>query len=107
MGFYTLALDTAHKHKSMITKLQKDNIIKKYATHKGDTGSPQVQIALLTAEIEDLTKHLQSHKKDFSSRRGLLKKVGQRRRLMKYLKKDNLDAYEKLIKALKIKDLSL
>ena len=91
----------------MITKLQKDNIIKKYATHKGDTGSPQVQIALLTAEIEDLTKHLQSHKKDFSSRRGLLKKVGQRRRLMKYLKKDNLDAYEKLIKALKIKDLSL
>ncbi|MFH1536797.1 MAG: 30S ribosomal protein S15 [Patescibacteria group bacterium] len=91
----------------MITKLQKDNIIKKYATHKGDTGSPQVQIALLTAEIEDLTKHLQSHKKDFSSRRGLLKKVGQRRRLMKYLKKDNADAYEKLIKALKIKDLSL
>ena len=91
----------------MITKLQKDNVIKKYATHKGDTGSPQVQIALLTAEIEDLTKHLQSHKKDFSSRRGLLKKVGQRRRLMKYLKKDNADAYEKLIKALKIKDLSL
>ena len=91
----------------MITKLQKDNIIKKYATHKGDTGSPQVQIALLSAEIDDLTKHLQSHKKDFSSRRGLLKKVGQRRRLMKYLKEDNADGFEKLIKALKIKDTSL
>jgi len=91
----------------MITKLQKDNTIKKYATHKGDTGSPQVQIAILSAEIIDLTKHLQSHKKDFSSRRGLLKKVGQRRRLMRYLKKDDMDAYEKLLKALKLKDSNI
>ena len=91
----------------MITKEQKDQVIKKYATHKGDTGSPQVQIALLSAEIIDLTKHLQEHKKDFSSRRGLLKKVGQRKRLMRYLKKDDIDAYTKLIKSLKIKDTSV
>ena len=91
----------------MISRTQKDNVIKKYATHKGDTGSPQVQIAILSTEIEDLTGHLRSHKKDFSSRRGLLKKVGQRRRLMRYLKKDNLDAYTKLIKALKLKDTNI
>ena len=91
----------------MISRTQKDNVIKKYATHKGDTGSPQVQIAILSTEIEDLTGHLRSHKKDFSSRRGLLKKVGQRRRLMRYLKKDNVDAYTKLIKALKLKDTNI
>lgn len=91
----------------MISKTQKDNVIKKYATHKGDTGSPQVQIALLSAEIDDLTGHLREHKKDFSSRRGLLKKVGQRRRLMRYLKKDDLKAYEKLIGALKLKDTNI
>lgn len=91
----------------MITKTQKDNVIKKYATHKGDTGSPQVQIALLTAEIDDLTGHLRNHKKDFSSRRGLLKKVGQRRRLMRYLKKDDPEAFAKLIKSLKLKDANL
>ena len=80
----------------MITKLQKDNIIKKYATHKGDTGSPQVQIALLTAEIEDLTKHLQSHKKDFSSRRGLLKLVGKRSALLKYLIRSDIERYRQV-----------
>lgn len=88
----------------MITKDQKDKIIQKYATKKGDTGSPQVQIAILTYEINDLSGHLKTHKKDFSSRRGLLKKVGQRRRLMRYLKKENLSAYEALIKPLKVKD---
>ncbi len=88
----------------MITKEQKDKIIKKYAIKADDTGSPQVQIALLTYEINDLTSHLQVHKKDVSSRRGLLKKVGQRRRLMRYLKKDNRSGYEAIIKSLKLKD---
>ena len=87
----------------MLTRRQKDNIIKKFATHKGDTGSPEVQIALLTYEIEDLTKHLKSHKKDFSSRRGLLSKVVQRKKLLKYLKDESEARYEKLIKKLKIK----
>ncbi len=88
----------------MLSKKQKQNVITKFATKKGDTGSSQVQIALLTAEIVDLTGHLRDHKKDFSSRRGLLKKVGQRRRLLRYLKKENEKAYMKLIKVLKLKD---
>ena len=88
----------------MLTKEQKNKIIKKFATRKGDTGSPQVQIAILSAEINELTEHLKMHKKDFSSRRGLLKKVGQRRRLMRYFKKEDQAAYEKLIKSLKLKD---
>lgn len=88
----------------MISKEQKDKVIKKFKIHDGDTGSPQVQIALLSFEIEELSKHLQEHKKDHSSRRGLLKKVGQRRRLLRYLKKDALEAYQKLIKELKLKD---
>jgi small subunit ribosomal protein S15 len=88
----------------MLTKEHKDDIISKFATKKGDTGSPQVQIALLSYEITDLSEHLKAHKKDFSSRRGLLKKVGQRRRLMRYLKKENKSGYEKLITALKLKD---
>ena len=88
----------------MLSKRQKNNIIAKFKTHKDDTGSPQVQIAILTAEVSELTEHLKRHKKDFSSRRGLLKKVGQRRRLMRYLKKDNEKEYEKLLKKLKLKD---
>lgn len=88
----------------MITKDQKNKIIQKYATKNGDTGSPQVQIALLSYEIEDLAGHLKRHKKDFSSRRGLLKKVGLRRRLMRYLKKEDGKGYEEIIKALKLKD---
>jgi len=91
--------------KIMMDKKKKERIIKKFQTHEGDTGSPQVQIAILTAEIKDLTGHLQEHKKDFSSRRGLLKKVGERRRLLKYLSKENKKAYEELIAALKLKDI--
>lgn len=89
---------------TMITKDQKNKVIQKYATKDGDTGSPQVQIALLTYEINDLSAHLKRHKKDFSSRRGLLKKVGLRRRLMRYLKKEDSVAYQESIKALKLKD---
>lgn len=87
----------------MLTKKEKDKIIEKYKTHASDTGSSEVQIAILTEEIKQLTKHLQDHKKDFSSRRGLLKKVGLRRRLLKYLEKENLKSYENLIAKLKLK----
>lgn len=87
----------------MLTKTQKDNVIAKFKTHKDDTGSPEVQIALLTAEIEDLTEHLKRHKKDQSSRKGLLKKVGQRRRLLRYLAKEDPKSYTKLTKALDLK----
>lgn len=87
----------------MLTKKQKENIIKKYATHKNDTGSPQVQIAILTAEVADLTKHLRSHKKDHSSRRGLIRKVNERRRLLKYLEREDEKAWKKLKEALKLK----
>ncbi|MFC1663509.1 30S ribosomal protein S15, partial [Patescibacteria group bacterium] len=66
-------------------KKLKESIIKKFKTHASDTGSTEVQIAILTEEINQLTDHLKSHKKDYSSRRGLLRKVGQRRRLLNYL----------------------
>ena len=87
----------------MLTKKEKDKIIEKYKTHASDTGSSEVQIAILTEEIKQLTKHLQDHKKDFSSRRGLLKKVGLRRRLLKYLEKEDQKSYENLIAKLKLK----
>ena len=87
----------------MLSKATKDKIIQKYRQHESDTGSSEVQIAILTAEISELTKHLKQHKKDFSSRRGLLKKVAERRRLLRYLKKDNEKSYEKLIEDLKIR----
>jgi small subunit ribosomal protein S15 len=87
----------------MLTKLRKKNIIKKYQQHAGDTGSSVVQIAILSAEIDELAGHLKMHKKDHSSRRGLLRKVGERRRLLRYLKKEDLSAYEKLVIQLKLK----
>lgn len=90
--------------KYMLTKKQKNAIITKFGVHKGDTGSPHVQIAILTAEVAELTNHLKKHKKDFSSRLGLLKKIGQRRRLLRYLKKDDEKAYKKLLPQLKLKD---
>jgi small subunit ribosomal protein S15 len=87
----------------MLSKVEKDKIITEFSTHKSDTGSPQVQIAVLTAEIKDLTKHLQEHKHDFSSRRGLLKKVGLRRKLLKYLQLEDFKSYNTLIKKLGLK----
>lgn len=86
-----------------LSKEDKDKIIKKYKTHESDTGSADVQVAILTTEIEQLTGHLKTHKKDFSSRRGLLKKVGQRRRLLRFLQKDNPTGFEELVKKLKLK----
>jgi small subunit ribosomal protein S15 len=75
----------------------KDEIIMEYATHDGDTGSPEVQVALLTSRIRHLTEHMREHKHDFHSRRGLLQMVGQRRRLLKYLQKKDVERYRSLI----------
>ena len=87
----------------MLAKKSKEQIIKKFRTHDSDTGSPQVQIAILTNEIKELTKHLKTHRKDFSSRRGLVKKVAERRRLLKYLEREDAQAYATLIEALGLK----
>jgi small subunit ribosomal protein S15 len=81
----------------MMTKEKKQAIMDEYKTHEGDTGSPQVQIAVLTHHINDLNEHLKVHKKDHHSRRGLLKMVGKRRRLLNYLKKKDLETYRELI----------
>ncbi|EGY24719.1 MULTISPECIES: 30S ribosomal protein S15 [Nitratidesulfovibrio] len=79
---------------------QKKSIIDVHAKHEGDTGSPEVQVALLTARIEQLTGHFKTHKKDFHSRTGLLKMVGQRRKLLKYLKAKDVQRYRALIEKL-------
>ena len=80
-----------------LTAQDKQEIISKYATHEGDTGSPEVQGALLTKRIADLTEHLKTHKHDHHSRRGLLLMVGDRRRLLDYLKREDIDRYRSLI----------
>jgi len=82
---------------------QKKEIMEKFGTHEKDTGSPEVQIALLSNRISYLTEHFKSHKKDHHSRRGLLKLVGQRRRLLNYLKEKNVDRYRTLIQELGIR----
>ena len=81
----------------MITKEIKEQIIKEYQLKEGYTGSPEVQVALLTYRINDLNEHLKGHKKDHHSRRGLLKMVGQRRNLLAYLKENDLERYRTLI----------
>ncbi|MBI4050812.1 MAG: 30S ribosomal protein S15 [Candidatus Doudnabacteria bacterium] len=87
----------------MLSKKDKDNLIKKYQTHKGDTGSPEVQIAILSAEIDQVAEHLKKHRKDNHSRRGLLKMVGNRRRLLRYLAGEDENRHEKLVEKLKLK----
>jgi small subunit ribosomal protein S15 len=87
----------------MISKDQKAQIVEKHGSANTNTGSTEVQIALLTARIGDLTEHLKLHTKDHSSRRGLLKLVGQRRRLLKYLKTQKLDSYRALIAELNLR----
>lgn len=84
----------------MISKEKKQAIIKEYARTEGDTGSPEVQIAVLTARIKELTDHLKDHPKDHHSRRGMLKMVGQRRGLLDYLKKTDIERYRSLIERL-------
>lgn len=85
-----------------LNKEEKEQVVKKFALHEGDTGSPEVQIALLTKQIEELTEHLKVHKKDNHSRRGLLQLVGKRRRLLQYLKENEKERYDTLAKKLKI-----
>lgn len=88
---------------AMLTPKEKNAIIKKFQIHKDDTGSPEVQIAVLTREIESVSEHLKIHRKDNHSRRGLLKMVGNRRRLLRYLKSEDEKRYEKLVGKLKLK----
>jgi len=83
-----------------LTKEKKEEIIKRFELHERDTGSPEVQIALLSERLNSLSAHFQTHKKDHNSRRGLLRLVGQRRRLLDYLKRKDRTRYEKLIKEL-------
>lgn len=87
----------------MLTQEAKQEIMQKYAVHEGDTGSPEVQIAVLTARIQYLTEHLKEHKKDHHSRRGLLKMVGHRRRLLSYLYKTDIERYRSIISKLGIR----
>ena len=81
----------------MMRKEEKTEIIQNYATHEGDTGSPEAQIAVLTKRINDLNEHLKVHKKDHHSRRGLLKMVGHRRNLLAYLQKTDIERYRAII----------
>jgi len=81
----------------MLTKQEKEKIIDDFETHAGDTGSPEVQIALLTKRINDLTEHLKTHRKDHASRRGLLKMVGTRSALLKYVNKKDTQRYQAII----------
>jgi len=85
---------------STTTKERKDEIIKKHAKHEGDTGSAEVQIALLTERINHLTEHFKFHKKDFAGRRGLLKLVGRRRSLLAYLRNKDIERYRNIVKEL-------
>ena len=83
-----------------LTKERKTEIMTEFATHEGDTGSPEVQIAVLTADINSLNEHIREHKKDFHSYRGLMKKIGHRRNLLAYLRRTDLPAYRELIQKL-------
>ena len=84
----------------MLTKAEKTAIMQKYATKEGDTGSPEVQVAILTYKINDLNEHLKVHKKDHHSRRGLLKMVGRRRNLLNYVKEQDIERYRSLVSRL-------
>lgn len=83
-----------------LTKERKTEIMTEFATHEGDTGSPEVQIAVLTADINSLNEHIREHKKDFHSYRGLMKKIGHRRNLLAYLRKKDVARYRELIQKL-------
>ena len=86
-----------------VTKEKIEEIVAAHRLHESDTGSPEVQIAILTEDVTNLTEHLRMHKKDFHSRRGLLKKVGKRRRLLDYLKRKDIESYRQLISKLGIR----
>ncbi len=86
-----------------LLKEEKEKIIQEYRIHENDTGSPEVQVAILTARINSLTEHLKIHKKDYHSRTGLLKMVGQRRALLNYLKRKDIERYKNLISRLNLR----
>ena len=86
-----------------LTKAEKEEVFKEFGTHPGDTGSPQVQIALMTRRIRQLTEHLNEHKHDSHSRRGLLKLVGQRRRQLRYLQRTDSQAYRDILERLELR----
>ena len=86
-----------------MTKAEKQAIIAEYATCEGDTGSPEVQIAILSSRIANLTEHLKANKNDFHSRRGLQKMIGQRRSLLNYLQKNDIERYRAIVKALNLR----
>ena len=86
-----------------ITSDDKQTIFTRFSQHEGDTGSPEVQVALLTKRIDDLTEHLKIHKKDHHSRRGLLKMVGRRRRLLDYLQAKDMERYRSIVKELDLR----
>ncbi|MBQ5505497.1 MAG: 30S ribosomal protein S15 [Bacteroidales bacterium] len=83
-----------------LSSAEKQSIIKEYATHEGDTGSPEVQVALLSKRISDLTEHMKANKHDYHSQRGLLLMIGKRRRLLDYLKREDISRYRSLIQRL-------
>lgn len=87
----------------MLSKEDKNEIIKEYQKHEGDTGSPEVQIAILSHRISQLTEHLKTHKNDHHSRKGMFKLIGQRRRLLNYLKQEDIERYRSLIEKLNIR----
>ena len=84
----------------MLSKREKDALIRKFQTHKDDTGSPEVQVAILTREIDQVSEHLKVHRKDNHSRRGLLQMVGNRRRLLRYLKSEDVGRHDRLVEKL-------
>ena len=86
-----------------IDQMNKNEIIEEFKTHEGDTGSPEVQVALLTARIRHLTEHMKIHKGDHASRRGLLMMVGKRTRLLRYLKKSEVQRYQQIIERLDLR----
>jgi small subunit ribosomal protein S15 len=87
----------------MLDKKEKEKLVKEYKTHEGDTGSPEVQVALLTKEIDRLVPHLKKHPKDFGSKKGLLKMVAKRKKFLNYLKETNVKRYNLLVKKVGIK----
>lgn len=97
--FY-MAYGDKTKRRNVMEKEKKQGIIEKFQMHEGDTGSPEVQVAILTERINHLNEHLKTHKKDHHSRRGLLKMVGQRRGMLKYLMKEDIDRYRNVVKEL-------
>ena len=86
-----------------LTGYEKEEVVEQFKRHESDTGSPEVQVALLTRRIQQLTGHLQEHRKDHHSRRGLLKMVGQRRRLLRYLRNEDITRYRELVKTLALR----